>query len=1114
MRKIFILLILLCGLASATTNPTIWMEPQSTFFGFQINNTSSNTQTVTLWNYGANNASITISSVVISGDTEFAETDNCASQTLVYNGICEITITFTPTSSGAKSGTLTITDANSNTYVQTLTGTGYVVTGTTYYLAVSGVDTNPCNVNFPCRCPNVLNSVLQPGDEVLFESGVFFLPSFCGGPWNLTASGNSTAPITFTSQTPSTPALITDLMQIVGQNQTCPAPLGCLQLTFVNDVSDPTYPNCQPATGSANCIPYIASVNVAASGFKNVETMFYKVAGVGQTLNRRIRVRVNAKNAIPNASDATMCRAQATNGTLDINGNPCNNAQQCANVAFGCPINGLNGLVCTAQEPPCSGGTPWWGGYHIFEYRNGDFTTAGHGLNIGDWEVPDFEIWTMSRMRLSSFVGGTPNVATLTGATVSGGGAGLQSGFIQNHNYYIEGRCTDGAAGQWCIDRCPNGCPGGVAESTWNIIIFAAVQQGENPQNDTMEVAQSDNYESDDTECGDGTLVESNGTTGIVFNTLTIQGGNWCPGPFGLADSQGIPKVREAVQLTNINNWNISAPNQTTAGVQIAHTTGWGLGVHGASKNIYIDSNVITDIGMIGTRIGDIASDSAVCSGGGQTVPSNITFTNNAVDYTGQIEWTGYGSAFFGDVHDIVEQHNELIGGLVGGVYWGAHLGFAPNSTNGGCFYNNYGLWDLIQGRKQANISVGIGNDFGGRYANTAKSTHCPIADQRPPGISPLNPANFCNFVGYQYIKDQASNWFLASAYHGAAGLYYDQSSSYNLSHHNLIVRTTQDSIFNNNVGHGQTDFASQYINQFNVYVNNIGALAGQRAYSNSRFLNRGGQNTNSNLAINNIEYGNSVNSWNEQAFPGHNEPFDFSQLAIQTAGTGYTNGYCNITFTGGGSPTIQAIAYATIAAGGLSTVSLSNTGAGYSSVPTPVFTACGAGVGAALATLTLNGTGGINNQTPINVLGGGLTNIWFYDFNDIWDIAQNALQFYTCNTVSSCTQANGETTYNLTQWQAQGEDVHSVPTNPGFVNPTCPTDDWHFTTDLSAEHIAGWDYTQSGRSNPMTGIVVATSVWKLATVDCSTDYTNSLSSTFTTIGPFGGGGTGITTLK
>jgi hypothetical protein len=75
---------------------------------------------VTLSNTG--NASLTISSIAISGD--FAQTNTCGA-TLAASSSCTLSVTFTPTASGSRTGTLSITDnASGSPQNVSLSGTG------------------------------------------------------------------------------------------------------------------------------------------------------------------------------------------------------------------------------------------------------------------------------------------------------------------------------------------------------------------------------------------------------------------------------------------------------------------------------------------------------------------------------------------------------------------------------------------------------------------------------------------------------------------------------------------------------------------------------------------------------------------------------------------------------------------------------------------------------------------------------------------------------------------------------------------------------------------------------------------------------------------------------
>ena len=99
---------------------TLTLAPASLTFGNQTLNTVSAAQVVTVTNNSA--TAVTISGVAVSGN--FAQSNNCG--TVAPNGgTCNVSVTFTPTAVGARSGTLTVTDnAQNSPQTATLTGTG------------------------------------------------------------------------------------------------------------------------------------------------------------------------------------------------------------------------------------------------------------------------------------------------------------------------------------------------------------------------------------------------------------------------------------------------------------------------------------------------------------------------------------------------------------------------------------------------------------------------------------------------------------------------------------------------------------------------------------------------------------------------------------------------------------------------------------------------------------------------------------------------------------------------------------------------------------------------------------------------------------------------------
>jgi hypothetical protein len=111
------------NLSGTGTMPVVALSPTSLDFGSQYTGNTSPPQFVYLSNTGT--GPLFVSSIVATGD--FAQTNNCGAS-VAAGGSCWITVTFTPTTTGTLSGTVTITDNNNGVggSQQTipLTGTG------------------------------------------------------------------------------------------------------------------------------------------------------------------------------------------------------------------------------------------------------------------------------------------------------------------------------------------------------------------------------------------------------------------------------------------------------------------------------------------------------------------------------------------------------------------------------------------------------------------------------------------------------------------------------------------------------------------------------------------------------------------------------------------------------------------------------------------------------------------------------------------------------------------------------------------------------------------------------------------------------------------------------
>ena len=88
--------------------PVLNPNPASLSFASTVVGNSATPQTVTLTNSGTSSASV--SSVAASGD--FSQTNNCS--TVAVGASCAVTVTFKPTASGSRTGTLTVTSNATN----------------------------------------------------------------------------------------------------------------------------------------------------------------------------------------------------------------------------------------------------------------------------------------------------------------------------------------------------------------------------------------------------------------------------------------------------------------------------------------------------------------------------------------------------------------------------------------------------------------------------------------------------------------------------------------------------------------------------------------------------------------------------------------------------------------------------------------------------------------------------------------------------------------------------------------------------------------------------------------------------------------------------------------
>ncbi|HXR96360.1 MAG TPA: choice-of-anchor D domain-containing protein [Terriglobales bacterium] len=182
------------GGGGATAAPAATFAPTSLTFSAQTVATTSAAQTITLTNGG--NAALAISSLAATGD--FAQTNTCGTS-LAAGANCAISVTFTPTTSGARSGAITLVDnAAGSPQSAALSGTGAVATAV--------VQISPSSLTFAAQTVGSTSPVQKltltnTGSATLSitsvaASGDFGQTNTCGT--SLAAGANCLISVTFT----------------------------------------------------------------------------------------------------------------------------------------------------------------------------------------------------------------------------------------------------------------------------------------------------------------------------------------------------------------------------------------------------------------------------------------------------------------------------------------------------------------------------------------------------------------------------------------------------------------------------------------------------------------------------------------------------------------------------------------------------------------------------------------------------------------------------------------------------------------------------------------------------------------------------------------------------
>ncbi len=175
-----------------TPAPAVTFNPTSLTFSDQAFQTTSAPQTATITNSGS--ATLNISSIAAAGD--FAETNNCPAS-LNPGTACTVSVTFTPSTTGSISNSLTVTDdATGSPQKLSLSGTGVAVyslavnpasaptdpaaTSQTFTISLSAPSTFTDTVNLTCSAASPAKCTLSPTSIAGSTTSTLTVTSFAG----------------------------------------------------------------------------------------------------------------------------------------------------------------------------------------------------------------------------------------------------------------------------------------------------------------------------------------------------------------------------------------------------------------------------------------------------------------------------------------------------------------------------------------------------------------------------------------------------------------------------------------------------------------------------------------------------------------------------------------------------------------------------------------------------------------------------------------------------------------------------------------------------------------------------------------------------------------------
>ncbi|MFY9980124.1 MAG: Ig-like domain repeat protein [Candidatus Sulfotelmatobacter sp.] len=403
---------------------------------------------------------------------------------------------------------------------------------------------------------------------------------------------------------------------------------------------------------------------------------------------------------------------------------------------------------------------------------------AGNANLVGDIQVIDFEVWTVSRLRISC-IDTANQIIYMTGPTSTAYEPAVH-GFLPNHRYLVENIQDQlQEPGQWFLDR--SGTP-------WVLTYLA--NPGEDPKTDLVVIPQATQV-----------LVASQ-LQYVTFQGLSFEHDDFVVPAAGYQSNQGDYGIPAAVSCQNCNEvvFDSDVVTQTSGGglelVSCVNTfsPSWCVSQpsNGTTSQDTVENGAFYDIGAEGLRVGSGSSTDDTNT----NVPHGITVQDNVIEGVGRAFPSTYGIAQ-GSGHDNTYTHNT--------IYDSYHsaIGICESGCSPGTSDSN-GTYDItISFNHVYNLMQGILSDTGALYLSTGAPTFTASGNQ----------------VLNNKVHDVTDSSVLDAGGYGGYGIKLDYDTGSVLVENNLVYRTTDHSM-------SQTD-GPQVPDAANTIKNNILSFTG-----------------------------------------------------------------------------------------------------------------------------------------------------------------------------------------------------------------------------------------------------------------------------------------------